>query len=225
MHIYVLDTGERSARIPLSQLAETDGQPLYCSDDADQDAPAQKRAMRSGQQRPHAREGARTGRRRRDARPRGRGGARRQGAGAPQHRRCPARAGLVRLLGLGAHQRARHALVLPGHRRRDRAGRRARGRNRDSQGERRGRRPPRRDAADSDRRGDAARAPGRPRRADRDGDRHGQRRRDRHRLPGADGGDDLRGRRLRGVDPEPHRLDRRGRPQLRRAHRFGRACG
>ena len=61
--------------------------------------------------------------------------------------------------------------------------------------------------------------PYRPRRADRDGDRHGQRRRDRHRLPGADGGDDLRRGRLRRVDPEPHRLDRRRRSQLLGAHR------
>ena len=39
--------------------------------------------------------------------------------------RRAARAGLVALLGLGAHQRPRHALVLPGHRRRGRAGGRA----------------------------------------------------------------------------------------------------
>ena len=40
-----------------------------------------------------------------------------------------------------------------------------------------------------------------------------------HRLPGAHGGDDLRRRRLRGVDPEPHGLDRRRGRELLRAHR------
>ena len=58
-----------------------------------------------------------------------------------------ARARLVALLGLAAHQRARHALVLPRRRRRDRAGRRPRRHGADPEGRLRGRRPPRRDAA------------------------------------------------------------------------------
>ena len=50
--------------------------------------------------------------------------------------------------------------------------------------------------------------PDRALRADRDGARDGQLRGDRARLPGADGGDGVRRRRLRGLDPEPHDLDR-----------------
>ena len=58
--------------------------------------------------------------------------------------------------------------------------------------------------------------PDRHLRADRDGAGHAQRRRDRRRLPGADGGADLRRRRLRRLDAEPHRVDRRLRPPATR---------
>ena len=88
-----------------------------------------------------------------------------------------------------------------------------------AEGELRRRHPPGRDAADPDRGRDRARPPDRHLRADRDGEGDAQRRGDRRGLPRAHGGADLRRGRLRGLDAEPHRLDRRLGPPVRGAHR------
>ena len=135
-----------------------------------------------------------------------------------------ARARLVGLLGLAAHQRARHALVLPRHRRRGRAGRRPARHDPHPEGRVRRRRPPRRDAADPDR--------GRLRLPHPIGISvlietaagHAPRRRDRRRVPGADGGDGVRRRRLRRVAAEPHHVDRRLDRRVLRPHRGRRAA-
>ena len=71
-------------------------------------------------------------------------------------------------LGLAADQRPRHALVLPRHRRRGRAGRRPARHRAHPQGLVRGRRPSRRHAALADRGREAAAASDRHQRADRD---------------------------------------------------------
>ena len=161
------------------------------------------------------------GRGHRDARPRGRGRSRRQGAGAAERHRRAARARLVRAARCrcGSTASTRTTATATSSTSSSRPATQLDTIMIPKAGVRR-RRAPRRDAARPDRGGG---------RAARIGSgisvlietAIGMVNVDEiaTRLPGADGGDGLRRRRLRRLDAEPHDLDRRRRPGLRRADR------
>ena len=145
---------------------------------------------------------------------------RRQGAGAQEHHPGPQRSRLGHQDHDDPHQRPRHPLRLS---RRGGCGGElpAPRHDPDPQDRRAAGRLRHRHAGHPDRAVQEAREEDRLRGADRDGARHGQCRGDRAGLE-APRGDELRRRRLRGLDPRPHRRHRRPAPGLRRAHRQGR---